>query len=187
MKELYLSGIEVGEVKSVEREDLGANRVVSSSIATGTPTKSGTKVTLEVSTETVALPELKGLTREQAELDLQKLGFEPEIIEEASTDPVGTVVSQDPVAGDVVKGSKVTVRIANAEDIQSIKVPSVVGLTEDEASGILAAAGFKNIAVVEVESSKATDRRVSHVVPGEGRTVRSDSNVVIVVSIPEAQ
>lgn len=187
VEELYLAGIEVGEVKSVERPDLGPNRVVSASIETGTLTKSGTKVTLEVSTETVALPELKGLTREQAELDLQKLGFDPEIIEEASIDPVGTVIGQEPAAGAVAKGSKVTVKIAKAEEIQNIKVPTVVGLTEAEASGLLAAAGFKNIAVVQVESSKATDERVSHVVPGEGRTVRSDSNVVIVVSIPEKQ
>lgn len=187
VKELYLSGIEVSEVKPVERPDLGPNRVVSASIETGTVTKSGSKVVLEVSTETVALPELKGLTREQAELDLQKLGFEPEIIEEASPEPVGTVISQDPAPGDVAKGSKVTVKIAKAEEIQNIKVPSVIGLTEAEASGLLAAAGFKNIAVVQVENSKSTDERVSHVVPGEGRTIRSDSNVVIVVSIPEKQ
>lgn len=187
VEELYLAGIEIGEVKSVERPDLGPNRVASASIEPGTPTKSGTKVTLEVSTETVALPELKGLTREQAELDLQKLGFDPEIIEESSIEPVGTVIGQEPAAGAVAKGSKVTVKIAKAEEIQNIKVPAVVGLTEAEASGLLAAAGFKNIAVVQVQSSKATDERVSHVVPGEGRTVRSDSNVVIVVSIPEKQ
>lgn len=187
VEELYLAGIEVGEVKSVERPDLGPNRVVSASIEAGKLTKSGSKVTLEVSTETVALPELKGLTREQAELDLQKLGFDPEIIEEASTEATGTVIGQDPVAGEVAKGSKVTVKIAKAEEIQSIKVPTVVGLTEAEASGLLAAAGFKNIAVVQVESSKVTDERVSHVVPGEGRSIRSDSNVVIVVSIPEKQ
>lgn len=186
-EELYLAGIEIGEVKSVERPDLGPNRVASASIEPGTPTKSGTKVTLEVSTETVALPELKGLTREQAELDLQKLGFDPEIIEESSIEPVGTVIGHEPAAGAVAKGSKVTVKIAKAEEIQNIKVPAVVGLTEAEASGLLAAAGFKNIAVVQVQSSKATDERVSHVVPGEGRTVRSDSNVVIVVSIPEKQ
>lgn len=187
VEELYLAGIEIGEVKSVERPDLGPNRVASASIEPGTPTKSGTKVTLEVSTETVALPELKGLTREQAELDLQKLGFDPEIIEESSIEPVGTVIGQEPAAGAVAKGSKVTVKIAKAEEIQNIKVPAVVGLTEAEASGLLAAAGFKNIAVVQVQSSKATDERVSNVVPGEGRTVRSDSNVVIVVSIPEKQ
>lgn len=187
VEELYLAGIEIGEVKSVERPDLGPNRVASASIEPGTPTKSGTKVTLEVSTETVALPELKGLTREQAELDLQKLGFDPEIIEESSIEPVGTVIGQEPAAGAVAKGSKVTVKIAKAEEIQNIKVPAVVGLTEAESSGLLAAAGFKNIAVVQVQSSKATDERVSHVVPGEGRTVRSDSNVVIVMSIPEKQ
>lgn len=187
VEELYLAGIEVGEVKSVERPDLGPNRIVSASIEAGKLTKSGSKVTLEVSTEIVALPELKGLTREQAELDLQKLGFDPQIIEETSAEATGTVIGQDPVAGEVSKGSKVTVKIAKAEEIQSIKVPTVVGLTEAEASGLLAAAGFKTIAVVQVESSKATDERVSHVVPGEGRSIRSDSNVVIVVSIPEKQ
>lgn len=185
VERLYLAGIEVSEVKSVERPDLGPNRVVSASIEAGTLTKSGAKVTLEVSTETVALPDLTGLTQEQAELDLQRLGFDPEIIEESSIEPVGTVIGQEPEAGEVAKGSKVTVKIAAAEDVQRIKVPTVVGLTEDEASGLLAAAGFKSIAVVQVESSKVTDERVSHVVPGEGRFIRSNSNVVIVVTVPE--
>lgn len=187
LKELYLIGVEVDEIKTVEKDDLGPNRIVSASIEAGKTVKSGAKVNLEVSAETVDLPELKGLTREQVELDLEKLGLDPEIIEEASIDPVGTVIGQTPAPGTVAKGSKVTVKIAKAEEIKSIKVPTVIGLTEDEANGVLAAAGFKNIAVAKVESSRATEARVTTVAPGEGRSVRSDSNVVIVVTIPEAK
>lgn len=187
VKELYLSGVEVSEVVPVDRDDLGANRIVSSSIPAGTTVESGTKVTLEVSTETVDMPSLSGLTKEQAELDLQKLGLEAEFVEESSPEPAGTVIRQSPSADAVAKGSTVTVTIAKSETVVSIKVPSVVGLTEEEAQSVIASAGFKNIAVVKVPSSKVTEARVSHVVPGEGRTVRSDSNVVLVVSIPEVQ
>jgi len=183
--ELYPIGVELGEVTTVERDDLGPNRIVSSSIEPGATAKNGSKVNLEVSAETVVLPELSGLSREQAELDLQKLGFDAEILEENSASPAGTVIGQEPAAGATAKGSKVLVKIAKAEEIQTLKVPAVVGLTESEAQSIIASAGFTNIAVVKVESSKATDERVSHVAPGEGRMVRSDSNVVIVISIPE--
>jgi len=183
-KDLYALGLEIGEVKTVEKDDLGPNRVVSASVDRGKTVKSGTKINLEISAETVKLPELKGLTREQAELDLEKLGLDPEFIEETSSEAPGTVVA-DPSDMKVAKGSKVTVKIAKAEDIKSIKIPDVVGLKEDEAQSLVAAAGFKNIAVVKVESSKATEELVSNVVPGEGRAVRSDSNVVLVISTPE--
>lgn len=182
----YPIGVVLGEVTTVDRDDLGPNRIVSSSVEAGTTVKSGTKVNLEVSAETVKLPQLNELSREQAEIDLQELGFSTEILEENSTAPAGTVIGQNPAAGEsVAKGSKVTVKIARAEEVKSLKVPTVVGLTEEEAQGIIASAGFRNIAVVKVESSKVTEARVSHVAPGEGRMIRSDSNVVIVISTPE--
>jgi len=187
LKDLYAIGVEVGEVKTVEKDDLGPNRVVRASVEPGEIVKSGAKVNLEVSAETVELEDLKGKTREQAQLDLEKLGLDPEFIEEPSTEPAGTVTSQSPGAETVAKGSKVTVKVAKAEEIKSLKVPNVVGLKENEAQGLIASAGFTNIAVVKVESSKVTEPLVSSVVPGEGRTVRSDSNVVIVVSIPETK
>jgi len=186
VESLYPLGFELGEVTTVQQDDLGPNRIVSSSIEPGTTAKSGSKVNLEVSAETVALPDLTGMSREQAELDLQKLGFDAEILEENSVLPVGTVIGQEPLAGDAAKGSKVIVKIAKAEEILTLTVPTVVGLTEEEAQGIIASAGFKNIAVVKVESSKVTEARVTNVAPGEGRMVRSDSNVVIVISIPES-
>lgn len=187
LKDLYAIGVEVGEVKTVEKDDLGPNRVVSASVEPGETIKNGAKVNLEVSAETVELGDLKGKTREQAQLDLEKLGLDPEFIEESSPEPAGTVISQNPGAEKVAKGSKVTVKVAKAEEIKSLKVPDVVGLKESEAQGLIASAGFTNIAVVKVESSKVTEALVSSVVPGEGRTVRSDSNVVIVVSIPETK
>ena len=187
LKDLYAIGVEVGEIKTVQKDNLGPNRVVSTSVKPGQIVKNGTRVNLEVSAETVELEDLKGKTREQAQLDLEKLGLDPEFIEESSSEPAGTVLSQNPGADTVAKGSKVTVKVAKAEEIKSLKVPDVVGLKESEAQGLIASAGFTNIAVVKVESSKVTEPLVSSVVPGEGRTVRSDSNVVIVVSIPETK
>lgn len=187
VEELYARGIEVGKITEVERADLGANRVVSSSISTGKSTASGTKVDLEISTQNVDLPDLSGQTREQAELDLSKLGFEVKIMEESSLETAGTVVAQVPAAGSVAKGKTVTLTVAKVEEIKSLTVPVVIGMTEESAQATVAAAGFTNIAVIKVESSKATSALVSHVVPGEGRNIRSDSNVVIVVSVPEAQ
>lgn len=185
--ELYDLGITVGEVKTVQKDDLGANRIVSSSIKAGETVRSGSKVNLEISADTVELPALKGLTREQAELDLENLGLKPEIIEVANSAAPGTVVSQSPSTSKVAKGSKVTVSVAKAEEVKSIKVPNVIGLKEDEAQSVIAAAGFKNITVVKVESSKATEALVSNVAPGVDQTVGSDSNVVIVISTPESK
>lgn len=187
LEELYARGIEVGKVTEVERSDLGASRIVSSSIPTGKSTASGATVDLEISTQTVELPDISGKTREQAELDLSKLGFEVEILEQASLEAAGTVVGQSPAAGNVAKGKTVTLTVAKVEEVKSLTVPAVIGMTEEAAQATVAAAGFTNITVIKVESSKATAPLVSHVAPGEGRNIRSDSNVVIVVSVPEAK
>lgn len=187
VKELYTSGLEVGEVTVTDKADLEPNRIVSASVATGEVVKNGTAINLEISSETVEVPDLLGKTKEQAELDLEKIEVTPIFTDQISDKPQGTVISQTPVAGNIAKGSKVEIGIAKPEEVTNIKVPSVVGKKEDEAQGIIAAAGFKNIAVVKVEGYKVTEPLVTHVVPGEGRSIRSDSNIVIIVSVPPAE
>lgn len=187
VKELYSSGLEVGEVTVTDKADLEPNRIVSASVATGEVVKNGTAINLEISSETVEVPDLIGKTKEQAELDLEKIEVTPIFTDQVSDKPQGTVISQTPAAGNIAKGSKVEIGIAKPEEVTNIKVPSVVGKKEDEAQGIIAAAGFKNIAVVKVEGYKVTEPLVTHVVPGEGRSIRSDSNIVIIVSVPPAE
>lgn len=184
VKDIYSSGLEIGKVTVSDKADLEPNRIISSSVAVGETVKNGTAIDLEISSETVVIPDFAGKTKEQTELDLKNSEVSTTFIEKISDKPQGTVIGQSPVAGKVSKGSKVEITIAKPDEVKNIKVPSVVGMKEAEAQGAIAAAGFKNIAVVKIEGYKVTEALVTHVVPGEGRTIRSDSNVVIVISTP---
>lgn len=184
VKELYSSGLEIGKVTVSDKADLEPNRIISASVAVGEVVKNGAAIDLEISSETVVIPDFAGKTKEQTELDLKNIEVSTTFIEKISDKPQGTVIGQSPAAGKVSKGSKVEITIAKPDEIKNIKVPSVVGMKEVEAQGAIAAAGFKNIAVVKIEGYKVTEALVTHVVPGEGRTIRSDSNVVIVISTP---
>lgn len=178
-------GFEVVRVSKDAETTMGANRIVAASFSRGELAPSGAQVDLVVSAEQVELPHLEGKTRQQVEADLDGLDLEIIFDEKESDQTPGVVLSQEPQAGAVAKGSAVRVTFAKAPEIASIRVPQVVGLTEVEAQGILAAAGFSNISVVKVESSKAEKELVNQVVPGVGREAESDSTILLVVTIPE--
>lgn len=184
-KELYKIGVDVSEVQVIDKAELEPGRVVASSLAAGDKVKNGDKVVLTISSEIVDVPDLKGKTKEQVELDFKKLDVSPVFQEEISSEPVGTVVRQHPAPGNVAKGSKVSVFLAKQDKPEGIKVPSLTGLKETEAQTLAATAGFKNITVIKVESSKVKEATVTHVVPGEGRLIKADESLVIVVSVPE--
>jgi len=178
-------GFEVVRVSKDAESTMGSNRIVAASYDRGELAPSGAQVELVVSTEQVELPNLEGKTRQQVEVDLNGLDLEIIFDEKESDQTPGIVLTQDPQAGTVAKGSTVRVSFAKAPEISSIRVPQVVGLTEMEAQGVLAAEGFSNISVVKVESSKAEKELVDQVFPGVGRETESDSTILLVVKVPE--
>ena len=93
-----------------------------------------TQTTETQSAEKVGVPELLGMTYEEAEKELGKFGLKIENKGEVSSDKYekGEVANQEPLAGTKVeKDSTVGVVISNGKG--SIEVPSVVGQSEDDA------------------------------------------------------
>jgi serine/threonine-protein kinase len=118
------------------------NFVISSNPPQGTNEPANTLVTLYVSAGpgNVTVPNVQGKQEVAAETTLQNAGFTVSVQQDTtSTEPAGTVVSQDP-AGDsqVAPGSKVTIYVSGAAS-----VPNVVGLSEQSAQTSLQSAGFK--------------------------------------------
>lgn len=103
-----------------------------------------TQTTETQSAEKVGVPELLGMTYEEAEKELGKFGLKIENKGEVSSDKYekGEVANQEPLAGTKVeKDSTVGVVISNGKG--SIEVPSVVGQSEDDAIKTLEGKGFK--------------------------------------------
>jgi len=131
-----LSRVEQQPSSSVTKGD-----VISTNPASGNNVPKNTLVTLFVSTGPAALrvPNVVGQNINAATATLQGEGFQVTQTGQASTQPVNTVLSENPAAGtQVSKGSSITLFFSNGGS----KVPGVVGESQQQAQSDLANAGF---------------------------------------------
>jgi serine/threonine-protein kinase len=134
--------------------------------------------------EEVEVPDVVGLTEQEAIADLEALNLQYKITEEETDeyDP-GIVMKQSIDAGTKVKEGKVvelTVSIASDE----VEVPDVTGMTEAAATSALEDAGFK-VDVQEESSDSVDEGNVIRQSPSGGRKLAKDETVIIVVSTGE--
>ena len=104
--------VETREVFS-ERE---SGTVVRQEPAAGADAADGSTVTIVVSKGTglVDPPNVVGLSRAEAEAELSSAGLEANIVEVPSAEAEGTVVAQNPPAGQARQGSAVRLNFASA-------------------------------------------------------------------------
>jgi beta-lactam-binding protein with PASTA domain/predicted Ser/Thr protein kinase len=143
--------------KSEQRREFSdsvrSGRVIETTPPEGTSVRRGSTVTLVVSRgkEKVAVPDVEGRSREEAERLLRDADLQPAVTEreDADADP-GTVLEQDPAAGTrVAKGRTVDLVVAKAP--ADVPVPGVIDETEEDAVETLEDAGFE----VDVEETPA--------------------------------
>ena len=137
---------------------------------------SGTAVRLLVSNGPSSSTVLNavGLAQSDARGRLVGAGFKVTTAQVFSDQPTGTVVAQDPAAGEhVAPGAKVRLNVSKGS--ADVSVPSEVGSTADQAQSDLAAQGFKP-SVVRVASDQPLDTVVAQSPSGgkarKGSTVR---------------
>ena len=121
------------------------------------------------------VPDLVGVPYEDAVAQLQSLGLTPQLEarEPRRGEQPGTVVSTDPEAGtEVEQGETVHVLVA----IDEVRVPSVQGMSLDEARAALQATGLD---VGRVCGSD--DGRIAFIVPGAGSQVDVGTEVLVVM------
>jgi serine/threonine-protein kinase len=140
----------------------------------------GSVVTLLVSAgpEQVEVPQVVGLSQQDAIAAVQDADLVVDIEEIDSDQPAGTVVSSDPAEGTLVDvGSTVTLRVSTGE----VTVPSVVGRSESSATTILEQAGF-NVTPVFEETDEASPGTVIAQSPAADSTARLGTTVVITIA-----
>lgn len=125
-------------------EKVKAGVVAEQSPGAGTRISKGEIVTIVVSTGVplVEVPKVAGATLEQATAILADAELKWDV-KYAFSDRFedGTVISQDPKPGEQApKGSVVTLRVSKG--VQSLAVPYVIGMYQDEATATLDDAGF---------------------------------------------
>lgn len=130
----------------------------------------------------VTVPELTGLTLEEAEEKLASLGLEYSIGGEVHSDtiPEGSVVSQKPPAGRSVRKERV-IELVLSLGPEYIKVPNLLGRTELEARLILSDLGL-NMEISHEYSEEVAAGYVLRQDPGEGFRLGRDETVYVVIS-----
>jgi serine/threonine-protein kinase len=84
----------------------------------------------------VRVPEVKGMTRQEAESALASTRLQPEHAGEKESDaPAGNVVDQTPSAGETVKPGT-TVKFWLAKSVMLVPVPDLVGMSHDDPADI---------------------------------------------------
>lgn len=180
---LERAGYVVGSVSEDYSADVVAGRVCQQDPEAETKLEKGSTVNLVISkgVQKGAIPNLNGMTAEQAEKAIADAGFKPQYAGNESSDAAkDTVCKQDPAAGQERDADSV-VKYWISTGPEDVAVPDVVGLDQANARGTLEQAGF----VASVESGGYSDTygegQVMDQNPRGGKAAKG-STVTILVS-----
>ncbi|MEH3034148.1 MAG: Stk1 family PASTA domain-containing Ser/Thr kinase [Aeromicrobium erythreum] len=160
--------------------DVADGDVISQSPDGGEQADKGSEVDIVVSTgpEAVPVPDVGGLTYDEAKDAIEKAGLKVKKDERPSSEEKDTVINTNPVAGTRLDpGSTVTVIVSQGQST----VPNVVGQSVDDARDALEEAGLKVKVVNDASSSAPADQVTAQSQPG-GTTVARGTTIEITVS-----
>src|SRR5215218_2473050 len=177
------AGLVVDRVVRQADDSVSEGRAIRTSPASGTSIDRGSNVTLVVSSgpKQVAVPDVVGLTKSEAQQALVGQGFQFTSSEEGSdtVDP-GTVLSQAPAAGEqAAPGSSVAIVVARA--IPTVIVPDLLGQGGQEATDTLTAAGLEPRTSLRDVTDPNQDGIVLDQTPVSGTQVKEGAPVRIFV------
>ena len=185
---LAADGFVVGELTTVERDDIAEDTVVSTDPAPETPALQGSTVNLVVSAppSSVQVPgEVIGMTEIDARNVLTAAPYEFVVttdVRSSPTVPEDTVMEIRPGPGELVEiGSDVLIIVSSGPE--DVRVPVVVGRTEAQARNTLTELGL--IPVVQYQEGSflpAVDRRVTSQSLPVGSRVPPGTEITIVVA-----
>jgi serine/threonine-protein kinase len=182
-------GFTVGVVTYELTVDTEAGIVIDQSPEGGTSQAPNTPVDLRVSMgpSTVSVPDVTGLSAENALLQLQRDGFtNVNTIEEFSAEVVaGFVIRTQPEAEQQVPAGA-TITIFVSQGPEPVSVPNLVGLSESEANAELNERGLFLVVsqdVVEVSLASGLVGNVAEQDPGGGQTVALGAEVTVKIGV----
>ena len=182
-----LTGLGIlSEVEYQESDTIDEGVVISASKDSGSSLEPGSTVTLYVSAgiQGVEVADVTGKTLEEATSKLTSLGF---LINKAEvysdTVDAGLVVSQSPAgATKAPKGSVITVTVSLGKEEQKIRVPNLVGLTEEDGTFEAYELGLKIGSVSYVYSSEFAEGYICYQSYSHGSYVDAGTAIDIKVS-----
>ncbi len=177
------AGLLLGEVSYTSQIPAGVEegQTVTQDPAPGTEVERDSAVNVLVAGKAeVETPDLVGLMVDEATQALEEAGFTVKTVEVENEAEPGTVVDQSPAAGTMVMpGAEVTL-VVSAGKTETL-VPKVVGMTQDDATATLQAAGY-TVQVKGTYDEKVEKGIVISQSPEAGSVAEPNTRVDIVVS-----
>lgn len=182
------AGFKVGEVTDEYSDDVDTGLIMSQSpdSADGKKEK-GTNIDIIVSKgkeppKTASVPSLAGMAQDEASTKLKELGFEVSVTYgNSDTIANGKVMDQNPAGNTTLQvGSTVTITISKG--IDAVEVPSVTGMTKDEARKALEEAGLSLGTVSQSASDTVKKGKVISQETQDGSSVKRGASVNVTIS-----
>lgn len=172
-------------VSSEEYSDtVEKGHIISQDHKAGETLKKGSKIKAVISKGAlIAIPELAGVSGEDAKAKAEAQGLSVEIKEEVYSDQVasGVVISQEPAAGSKVEENS-RVYIVVSKGIEKMEVPTLKNLSEKEAKSRLKEVGLKYKKSGEKYSDSVEKGKVISQDVKAGKKIEKNSTVSVVIS-----
>jgi serine/threonine-protein kinase len=172
-------GLTVGTIKTEDSGSIYQGQVTRTAPVAGEKVSKGQTINIWIATGNFKLPDLNGLTREEATACLAGVNLQIIFTDVKSSLPVGRVVKQTPGPGSVPLGSSVTLGISITDD--RVTIPTVAGLDRTDAQNQLAKLGLIVITQAEASTQVGSDKAI-RTDPVEGTMVDKGSTVILYIS-----
>ncbi|PZR53174.1 Stk1 family PASTA domain-containing Ser/Thr kinase [Xylanimonas oleitrophica] len=176
------AGLVWGAVEREPSPTVARDAVTRTDPPTGQAVQEGDTINVFLSDGTVELPDLTGLSRDDALARLQELGLNSSQRDQPSAEHApGTVIGQRPAPGNVERGTTVEISIAVEPPTETTSVPDVRGMTWDEAQDTFGQYAL-NARRAQAPSNQVEAGRVISTDPAAGTQVDEGTTVVVVIS-----
>lgn len=135
------------------------------------------------SKEEISIPDINGMTLEDATKALEKVGLK--IVDggtEKSDEPEGTVINVHPKVGTKVKKDS-EVRVILSAGETKINMPNIIGSNIEDAKTVLSKNGLENYTIEEQYSDSVDYNDVISTDPSANEEVTKDTKITIYVSL----
>ncbi len=181
LKDLGLGYHKIGEASSDEYEK---GQIIEQSIEAGNTVEKNTtvEVTLSSGKGEIEIPDVKGQDEANAKSALNTAGFQVNVTYEHSKDvEQGKVISQTPDAASMGKEGD-TVTILVSQGVESVKVPTLTGKTQQDASTALSDVGLTMGNVTSEYSDSVAEGLIISQSTAAGSYADIGSSVSVVIS-----
>ena len=175
------------KVEEVEDDSEEVGMVLRQTPEEGAKVDKGTVITLYVNVagETVEMPDVKGLSLENARKQLEDLGLKVKVVNEFSdTVDENDVIKTSPKKGEDVKlGATVTLTVSKGEETKTVEMPDLVGKDIDEAKYVLTKAKLELGAIEKQHSDIYKKDEVIWQSEDPGDEIKEKTKINLVISL----